>query len=712
MAGIPDFRAILAAAFLPAFALPAATAAQTIRGGEHTGFTRVVLPVAAGVSFSLRVEGREAALIFPGRKLGFDTSRALARLTRARVSAIEAGDMPAGTRVALTLGCDCSVSATRIDSRLVALDIAPAEGPVVPPPKSRAAANAARDAREARVVATAEAALLRQLERAAEQGVVDLDAAPAAGPAATTPPGHRQIEAVTVLDRDRRELRPAPPPDCLPDARFDLGGLRPGEAFADARAAAARGLISASGEADPRALTKLVRLHLRSGLGLEARGLLAAFPARFPDRALLEDLARVVEGTAPPATGPLRKPGACPGAHGLWQALAGDLPAPDVPEKAFETAFAALPPDTRLLLGPRLISRFLGAGRVAEAARLRDLVTRAGLPETPEFTFARAALLARERPAEASALFRDLAQAPIAEATEALARHARLVLRAGTPTPELAADLAVAAHLSRGLPLRADLLALSAETLGRSGGLAAALDALETARRDLPAETRRFATVATRLLASPDAAAGAADWAGLVLGHPALLARDRAAAPDRAAIARRLLAIGLPGAARNLVAPSLTAGPGPLGEAETRLIAAEAELRLGHPERAHALAANLPGAEAAALLARAEAGAGAWSEAVETLAEAGLEPETAPYAFPAGDWTRVRGSADPAERAMAAYMGRSERPAGATPAETAFAAQAPGLARPSLKEPRELLETGPGVAEFVRGLLTAPEGAN
>lgn len=707
----PRLRAIFAAAILPAaFTLPGAAAAQTVRGGEHTGFTRVVLPVAAGVPFSLRVEGREAALIFPGRELDFDTTRALARLTRARVTAVEAGSTPAGTRVAVTLGCDCSVSATRIDSRLVALDIAPAEGAAVPPPKSRAAANAARDAREARVVATAEAALLRQLERAAEQGVVDLETVPPAGPDAAMPPGHRQIEAVTVLDRDRRELRPAPPAGCLPDARFDLANLRPGETFAEARASAGRGLLSASGAADPKALAKLVRLQLRLGLGLEARDMLAAFPARFPERDLLEDLVRAVEGTVPAARGPLRAPGPCPGAHGLWQALAGDLPAWDAPEKTLETAFAALPPDARLLFGPRLIARFLGAGRIAEAGRIRDLVIRAGLAETPEFAFARAALLARERPREAAAIFHDLASAPIAETTEALARHARLVLRAGTPTPDLATDLAIAAHLSRGLPIRAELLALSAETLGRSGALAGALDALEAARRDLPAETPRFATVATRLLADPDQAASApADWAALVLGHPGLMARDRAATPDRAVIARRLLEIGLPATARDLVAPLLTAGPGPLGEAGARLIAAEAELRLGHAGRARRLAEDVPGVEASALLARAEAGTGAWSEAVETLAGAGLELRTAPYVFPAGDWTRVRGSDDPAERAMAAYMDRSDLPKGATPAETAFAAQAPRLARPSLEEPRALLGTGPGVAEFVRDLLAASE---
>lgn len=55
---------------------------------------------------------------------------------------------------------------------------------------------------------------------------------------------------------------------------------------------------------------------------------------------------------------------------------------------------------------------------------------------------------------------------------------------------------------------------------------------------------------------------------------------------------------------------------------------------------------------------------------------------------------------------MAAYMSGAPSEHGASPAAAAFAAPKPDLSRPSLAAPRELIATGPGVAEFVRGLLS------
>ena len=694
--------ALAAALLLPGLA--AAAEPRAILGGEHTDFSRLVLPVAGGAPFTLRAEGATAELLFPGRALAFDTTKTLARLSRGRIAAVSARSGPAGTRVTLTLGCDCAVSATRLDGKLLALDVAPAEGPAVAPPPSRASARAARDAREAGAVASAEAALLRQLERAAAQGVVDFSDAP--GPAAPEGlDGHPQVEAITVFDRDRPEPE-APPPGCLPDARFDVAAWsRPGGDFPEERAAAEAGLLSEFDAADPAALARLVRLNLRFGLGLEAEGLLAAFPTPFPERALLADLARVLEARPADPAGPLLAPPACPGAHGLWQALAGRAPETVA---AIEPAFAALPGDFRRHAGPALVGRLLDAGRVAEARAIFDLVARAGLSPTPEERFAEARLLAAERrPSEALTGFADLASAPFAETTGALIRQARLTLHVGAPTPALALDLATAARTERGGAAEPELRALAGVVHAASGDLAGGLAALAEASAALPASQPLFAAAATRALAAADPdTPGPAAWAGLVLGQKDLIARGRATVPARLGIARRLLALGLPAAARDITAPLLTGA----AEAEARRLAAEAELRLGHPAFARALTEGLDDAAALELRAEAEAASAAYAAAVDTLAGAGLAEAAAPYAFPAGDWTRVRASADPTERAMAAYMSGAAPAEGATPAEAAFAAPRPSLARPSLAAPRELLANGPGIAEFIRGLL-GPEAA-
>ncbi len=688
--------ALAAGLLLPGLALGAEPA--PILGGEHTDLSRLVLPVPSGAAFTLRVEGGTAELLFPGRALAFDTSRTLDRLSKRRITAVSAGPSASGTRVLLTLGCDCALSATQLDGKLLALDVSLAAGPAVAPPPSRASARATRGAREAEAVTAAEAALLSQLTRAAEQGVVDFSDAPGLAPAAS-PEGRRQVEATTVLDRDRP--RPTvPPPGCLPDGRFDVASWsHPGGDFPAQRAAAEAALLDEFDAPDPEALARLIRLNLRFGLALEARGLLAAFPADFPDRALTADIARALEARPPDPAGPLLSPPACPGAHGLWQALAGRLPDKTT---AIEPALAALPGDFRAFVGPALIGALLDAGRVTEAGRVFDLVARAGLPPTPEMIFAEARLLAAVRyPREAAALFATLAAGPSPLATEALIAQTRLSQLIGPPPLSLATDLVIAARAERGGDHEIELRARAGEALAEAGDLPGALALFDEAVADLPDARTRFTTDATRALSAGRDSPSAAAWAGLVLGHGRLIARDRSSEPNRLAIAHRLLALGLPATARDIVAPSPTGTP----SSAERAIAAEAELRLGRPGFARALTEGLGTAEALEIRARAEAAADAFGAAVDTLSGAELDDAAGSYAFPAGDWSRAQSSADPAERAMAAYMSGAPSEDGASPAAAAFAAPTPDLSRPSLAAPRDLIATGPGVAEFVRGLL-------
>ena len=68
-----------AAPLLVALVVAGPTAAAeggAIRGGEHDGFTRIVLEIEPTTEWSLETAAGRAAIRFPGRSLAFDTGGA------------------------------------------------------------------------------------------------------------------------------------------------------------------------------------------------------------------------------------------------------------------------------------------------------------------------------------------------------------------------------------------------------------------------------------------------------------------------------------------------------------------------------------------------------------------------------------------------------------------------------------------------------------
>ena len=334
-------------------------------------------------------------------------------IPRTRVTGVRADETEGGTRVEIDLGCDCRVSTTFVDGRWLAVDVADrgAERPQpdpAPEPEPEIAEDDRpvespedRAAREAGIVASAEDILLQQIERAANQGIIQLRTATPAPPpdpgapamprtlppeppaqpeiAATEPPAirpepqvapgenplaglldHRQIVATTVFDRDSasiagRMAETALPVECVDDARLDVGDWSSGAPYVEQAADLARLAVGEFDAVDPVPLAAAARLDIHHGLGFEAEFLLGGFDAPVADRALLVDLARAVEGRAPTADGPLSIAAACPGRHGLWLALAGPDPVwhGDAHFATLTPALAELPPPLRTLVGPR-----------------------------------------------------------------------------------------------------------------------------------------------------------------------------------------------------------------------------------------------------------------------------------------------------------------------------------------------------------------------
>ncbi len=743
---------------LGALALASAAAAAEggpIRGGEHDGFTRIVLTIEPTTEWSLESGEGRAVIHFPGRQLAFATGQVFDKIPRSRIVAVTSAPDASGTTVTVDLGCDCRVSTSFVGARYLALDVADRSAEVA------TEAPEARAAREAKVVAGAEQALIRQIERAASQGVVELSAPdalpkttapedtaprpravepapPAPTPAEKLAPvsvptapdattelfeAQEQIEATTVFDRDGRravEARTtaAPASACLDDARLDLGAWSNGLDFTGQAMALRRQLVGEFDAPNAASIVALARLYIRFGFGTEAQALLDGFAGApdVEDRALLADLARAVDGRPAAPGGPLAYPGACPGLHGLWLALGGMAPVFHDPASfaSVQSAFAALPPDLRLLVGPGFAGRLLDAGRPAEARLIYDTTVRPGTPSDAAVQLVAARLAAAEgRPEEAAAALTALLDGDGHASVDTLAQLARVALDARLPIPErFVTDLRAAALQYRGGDRERQLRGLLVEALARRAELAAAIREARAAARDMPDAAAGFEALAVGALAEADpAAVGAASYSETVLGATDLIDATAPGDPARAAVAGRLVALGLPGPALAMVSPALVAG-----DEAARLTAAEARLSLGDPAAARDALGPLAAPEAVELRARSFALEGAYDRALSTLADRGLASDAAAYAWPSGAWSRVRDAApDPGREAMAGYMtvrsGEAAPPApAADPAaldsNQAFQEPLPPLERPSLDAARRLLSTGGQVGGFVQNLLT------
>ncbi len=770
--------ALMAGAALVCAATAHAQEGGAILSGEHDDFSRLVMRVDVTTEWSLETRDGRATVFFPGRTLDFGTAGVFDLIPRTRVTGLRADTVEGGTRVEIDLGCDCRVSTTFVDGRWLAVDVADrdAAGPDRDAPPEPAAVTAAaesvpaesaehRAVREAGIVASAEDILLQQIERAADQGIIQLSARPPAAPqergapdmprtlppeppappevAATAPPeirpepqaapgtdpldgllDHRQIVATTVFDRDSanaagRMAETAVPIECLDDARLDVGDWSAGGPYVEQAADLARLSVGEFDAVDPIQLAAAARLDIRFGLGLEAEFLLNAFDAPVAERALLVDLARAVEGRRPTEDGPLSIAAACPGRHGLWLAVAGPDPVwhGDALFATVTAALAELPPALRGLIGPGLMDRYLDAGRTEAARKVYEIVERSAATPSPEMRLSEAGLVAAEgHPVEAIAAMNALAESNAPNAVEALTRMVRLALDERLPIPErLITDLRSAALQHRGTPREPDLRALLAEALARDGALGEAMDEVSAARRDLPADEALFAALAVRILgeADPDAA-GPADYAGIMLEWMPRIGRAPAQDAARMSVAARLDALGLPRAALDALDPAVRRGG-----AEARRMAAAARLRLGEPDAALAVLGDIGGPEAAELRARALARSGDFGGAVVALDVEGFPAKADDYAWPSGAWPRAAETAETPERAamaefMAARTGGAARPAPSDAPEAlepvaAFREPLPPLDRPSLDAARRLLASGRQIEGFVQDLLDGPE---
>ncbi|WP_424930857.1 hypothetical protein [Amaricoccus macauensis] len=643
-----------------------------------------------------------------------------------------------------------------------------ATGPELPSPEMLAEAEelAKRRTNEIKNVYAAEEALLEQIERAASQGLlsrrdttpdtdgpVDLAAtdpyfvesgAPEAiePPNETVPPTlplsldptgesgddlaglarHDQIEAMTVFDRynaraPERIRKSSLLPECIPDYRLDIDYWAAEQPLFEQMSRLRQDLYGEFDELNETAVNEMAKLYIRFGFGAEAEALLEAFGTDSADKRLLVDLARIMDDRRVADFGPLSRDLPCPGRHGMWLAIAGATSAyrDEQHFATVEEAFADLPPDLRMHVGPRLMENLLDDQRGYEARQIYEIVTRVGDQGTTDLKLAAARLAAVEGdPVFAMKSMSSLVEQAAPNASDALKQMVELGLSAGYAIPDRTViDLRSTALEQRGTEKEPELRALLAKALAARAEMETSIEEIRAAKADL-GEDEYFNGVAVDILAnSVPERVGLANYARLVLSSEDMISTGPQNDVARQKISTNLLELGLAQAAERMVIPA--AGR----TEEGRLLLAKSYLTQGETEKTRRVLDGMTGEAAADLRARSYFMDGDFPSAQEELDGAGLTDRAGSVAWPSGDWTRAKDAAsNPETAAMAEYMASrsgvgqsllpSDDPASLDPQE-AFVEPLPQLEDPSLDSARRLLATGEQLENFIQSLLSENE---
>ncbi|MEM1343270.1 MAG: hypothetical protein AAGI34_01670 [Pseudomonadota bacterium] len=580
--------------------------------------------------------------------------------------------------------------------------------------------------------------LIRQLERAAELGLVRLqdadedpevspdpvsretneamqaDAPQAAEPAVEELAADELVASPTRASEDAKPLPaavtsvtlalPEQAPRCYAPEAFTLpevAGLDPAEAIADLRSR----LIGEFDYSQTETALALARLYIAYALVPEALTVLADFAPEHPEAPVLAAMAMALDGRAAPPGHALSAP-ACQGVQALWRAL-GQL-AEDKPALALLSEAAA---GRALQVAPVALARPLAEGLGLAAAALGDWpaaarfqarADRASLAGAPPSAakLLLDARLARQDGDTTTALakLRALWAYPPTEdlKAEGLLMLAEMVLDGALAdageTHQLRTDLAALASAHHGTSLgeRAFLaeVRLSAQALGRDVGL------------DLLAHGHAVGLIgeagygkAVRLLSGLDDDTSEP----LALAYertPERYASAMGQAGFRQALALSYADIGLPERAEATLAPT-----DPIEPLLARALA-DAYVEAGQPSDARRLAALLPEPEArAALQARALEAEGKASAALAALDPESAADKRARLAWAAGDW---------AEAAAALSERYTETPTLDIAARLAAARTRAGMKAPAPDEADNTAASAPALA----GAPALPEDAS
>lgn len=673
-----------------------------VRSGEHGSFTRLVIDLPKPSAWDLNQNGTQVLLRIPDGVASFDLSQVFLRIDRSRLANLRAG-VNKGELV-LDLACDCSAIAFLVGSNMLVLDISevadltalgtatlPNEtqqlsfGSVVreeqsidlplllPGSRAPVAQSATQipfapriDPQTSDAITAAEDRLLRQIGRAATQGLLEPSLSPSAASraapgrdhaAAVKPAPHlsepepalEKIPLRATNSRDQALLEHLRLGDqgmtdasCLPDTEFaisDWGTEEFGTGLSDWRS----NLYGEFDKVNAEAAIGMAKHYLHFGFGAEARRSLALQDRPQP---ILSILSRILDGDPMHDAGPLPAQASCNGAVALWAVLAlpGKEGRIDIDEQAVVWTFMALPDHLRDRLGPELARR-LSLFKYGEAAemvmRRLDLFPKG---ETPEKSMAQAQIADQEGDSDlAQAARQDVVATGTEQSPLALADMIAGELAEGREiTPDLV-DLAAAyAYERRGAPEAVQLAWAEIQARAGAGQFEQALqrlDSLDAVEADAFQHDVIYDLMESRT----------ADAEFLTLLLPRLEQASALTSRTANGLAERLLQLGFPTEAAFILRSGASGPDGRL----RRVLRAEISLVLRDPRQAEAEILGLAGNDVEELRARASRLASDQAVAARILSSSDATEQTMRDAFVAGEWRQSEDEDNPASAALA-----------------------------------------------------------
>ncbi len=702
-------RVRLACLALALWPLAAGAEDVRIRSGEHAGFSRLVLEFGERPPWSLRLGDRRATVLLGPGDRRLDAEDVFARIPRTRIRAVTV----TAEGLELELGCDCAVTAFEVRGAALAIDVAdaPASREVLRDVTPTAATGNDADQTTAPDVAVAPlpieppAMTDAPMRGSADAGppvrpprtTVPVAPSPDAGPALPAADGERgrvltELTAAIARATTQGKLRLAPTPpeagavrpdalladpaaanlrlrlpgeeawlpdtpaagsNCRDPASLDVASWVPADrAPAEAIAALQARLAPDLDRIDEAQALALARLYVGLGFGAEARAVLAALAPGHPEAALLEDMARIVDGD-PVRSDALSGEAGCPGRAQLWVALATGT---EAEARDIIVAIGELPMALRRLLAPRVMSQLAAEGDAFAAETVRGPVERAEGPHGASFELVAAQVEARRDGQPDLAAIRDLAAGRGPSADEAIAVLLELAHEAGDrPDGATLARAVTRAQDLRGtdLGLRLEIGLIHAFLVADDFAQAAAWLGKVVVAEPIPPDDR------TALARDFFMALGARAPDEALLVHAAAFAESVAdlVRGDQSGetVAARLVDLGLPDLAARYL-PAAPIAPG------ARTLAARARLAAGDGEGALALAAGLDPRDPD--IASLRAGA------LRLLGAPDADRAAAAGSAPGGDATAAAGgsararveASEAARREVEALLGAAPRP--------------------------------------------------
>lgn len=536
-------------------------------------------------------------------------------------------------------------------------------------------------------VDAAQSDLIRQLQRAVAQGMIDAPlqqlTAPRVSSAETRqpttnaegtrpatqaePPGPDHLFAETAADRDAadpaiRALTDAARQDCPNADWFDVAGWGPEGAdptFDSLRA----GLVGEFDRTDDAAVQALARRYIYFGFGVESRAIMAALGYDGADAATLEQLSQIVDLDPDRSAVSLRAQASCSSSVALWAALA--LPESEVPfdlnSDALLRAFSDLPPHLRSYLGPELAGDFVASGDPGTADLIGNLMERAPYADKDALRMVGAKIaLAEDDPERASRLLQTVVAEDGPDAASALADLIENRSARGLPISEQLARSADALSVEyRGTDIGRRLTRAAIRAFSVAGKPETTFERIDDAatKGSITEEEARE----LRAEALLDAARAATDEVFLTMAykHPFAAGAGPSVEPEaRRAVATRLLQLGFVDQAEL----TLRTEGGAASADNDRILNAGIALARQKPDLALTEIDGLVADEARTIAARAYVQQGDYAAAIAVYDDLGLVAEAAAVARRFGVWENLTTAEDAPVRdaAMLAVTGSAQ----------------------------------------------------